>query len=75
MSCLNGAPARGNRLDQAREVPETMGVTVCPAVFGYRAAFDHASTLGLTAQEFEPRGKAAAEIIHVYKYVSKSVYK
>ncbi len=52
-----------------------MGVTVCPAVFGYRAAFDHASTLGLTAQEFEPRGKAAVEIIHVYKYVSKSVYK
>ena len=46
---------------------------VCPASLGQRVAFDHASTLGQTAQEYDPRGKAAAEIKRVYLFMSKLV--
>ena len=66
---LNGVPARGPKQVQATEVLKSMSLPVCPAAFGYRAAFDHASSLGLNAQEYEPRGKAAEEIKHVYKFV------
>ena len=50
-----------------------MNLPVCPAAFGYRAAFDHAGSLGLSAQEYEPRGKAAAEIQHVYRFARELV--
>ena len=50
-----------------------MDLTVCPAAFGYRAAFEHAGALGLNAQEYEPQGKAANEITLVYRFVSKLI--
>ncbi len=68
---LNGVPPRGPKREQATEVLTTMGLRVCPTALGYRAAFDHASALGLSAQEYEPRGKAAREIELVHKFVSK----
>ena len=68
---LNGVPSRGQKREQATEVLTTMGLRVCPTSLGYRAAFDHASALGLNAQEYEPRGKATSEIELVYKFVSK----
>ena len=68
---LNGVPPRGPKREQATEVLTTMGLRVCPIALGYRAAFDHASALGLSAQEYEPRGKAAREIELVHKFVSK----
>lgn len=70
---LNGIPARGPKRTQATEVLESMDLPVCPSGFGYRVAFDHASSLGLNAQEYEPRGKAAEEIQHVYRFVSHLV--
>ena len=63
---LNGVPPRGQRQQQARDVLAAMGVPVCPASLGMRAAIDYAAAAGLTAQEYEPRGKAATEIAHVY---------
>jgi len=50
-----------------------MGLPVCPVAFGYRVAFDHASSLGLNAQEYEPGGKAAIEIEQVYEFMSELV--
>ena len=70
---LNGVSSRGNRHDQAADVLDEMGIPVCPAFFGNRVAFDYAFTVGQTAQEFEPRGKAADEIKQVYLYISKHV--
>ena len=70
---LNGVPARGPKRVQATEVLKSMNLPVCPVVFGYRAAFDHASSLGLCAQEYEPRGKAADEINLVYVFISKLI--
>ena len=70
---LNGVPSRGPKRDQATEILKSMGLLVCPTAFGYRAAFDHAGALGLNAQEYEPRGKAADEIKLVYKFMSKLI--
>ena len=70
---LNGVPARGRKKAQATEVLEGLGVAVCPASLGHRAAFDHAGGIGLSAQEYEPRGKAAQEIEHVYQFMCQVV--
>ena len=70
---LNGVPARGPKREQATEILKSMDLTVCPAAFGYRAAFEHAGALGLNAQEYEPQGKAANEIKLVYRFVSKLI--
>ena len=66
---LNGVPPRGTKEAQAREVLDSLGVPVCPVSCGYRAAFDHAGTLGLSVQEYDPRGKAASEIAAVYRTI------
>jgi chromosome partitioning protein len=68
---LNAIPARGDRLDQARLAIENMQLPVCPVSLGQRAAFGDAGTLGQTALEFDPRGKAAEEIRQLYKYISR----
>ena len=70
---LTGVPARGPKREQAAEILKSMDLPVCPAAFGYRAAFDHAGTLGLNAQEYDPRGKAADEIKLVYRFMSKLI--
>ena len=70
---LNGVPPRGPKREQAADILEGLALLVCPAAFGYRVAFDHSGTLGLTAQEYDPTGKAAQEIQHVYTYTSQLV--
>ena len=70
---LNGVPPRGPKEQQAREILAGHGVPVCPASLGYRAAVDHAATLGLSAQEYDPTGKAAAEMASVYAFITDLV--
>ena len=70
---LNGVPARGRKKDQATEVLESLGVAVCPASLGHRVAFDYAGGIGLSAQEYEPKGKAAQEIELVYHFMCQLV--
>ena len=70
---LNGVPPRGQRQHQARDVLEALGVTICPTGIGHRAAIDHAAALGLSAQEHEPRGKAASEAAAVYEFIAEHV--
>ena len=70
---LNGVPARGTKGEQATEVIQGLGIPVCPSTYGHRAAFSDAGALGLTAQEYDPSGKAAAEIEQVYKFVCKLI--
>jgi chromosome partitioning protein len=68
---LNGVPPRGSKGDQAADVIRGLEVPVCPDSFGHRAAFGDAGALGQSAQEYDPRGKAAEEIERVYKFVCK----
>lgn len=68
---LNAISPWGTRHQQAQEAIARFQIPVCPVMFTQRAAFGDAGTLGLTALEFEPRGKAAQETIEVYNYISK----
>ena len=70
---LNGVPPRGTKREQAETVLRDLNLTLIPTAFGNRAAFDHAVTLGLSAQEYDPNGKAAAEIQAVYLLVCQLV--
>ena len=66
---LNGVPPRGPRQGHARDVLARIGVAVCPASLGLRAAVDYAAAAGLSAQEHEPRSKAAHETAAVYEFI------
>ena len=67
---LNAVPPRGERSEQTRTALTGFGLLVCDVTLGHRAAFGDAATRGLTAIEFQPFGKAAGEILEVYKYIS-----
>jgi chromosome partitioning protein len=49
---------------------EGLGLAVCPHTLGQRAAFGDSAAFGQTALEYEPSGRAAAEILQVYKFIS-----
>ena len=68
---LNGVPWRGPKAAQAREALTDAGLSVCPVAIGYRVAHEHAATVGETAREFEPRGKAATEVQAVYEWMCR----
>lgn len=68
---LNGVPARSIRREQAEHVVKDMGLTIAPIAFGHRTAFPDAAALGKAPQEYDPHGKAAAEVKDLYVFVCK----
>ncbi|MCC6590235.1 MAG: ParA family protein [Bryobacterales bacterium] len=70
---FNAVPPRGSLVEEAIAAIQTYGVPVLPATLAHRSVFMHALTGGLVAQEFEPKGKAAVEILQVYRYTCKHV--
>ena len=70
---LNAVPPRGPRQPQARRLLDDMGVPVCAASLGLRAAVDYAAAAGASALEYEPRGTAAAEIAALYDAVRQAL--
>lgn len=70
---LNAVPSRGSLADEAIEAIGDYGVSVAPYRIGQRAAFIHSLTAGLTASEYEPKGKAAKEIQQLYKWTCKQL--
>jgi chromosome partitioning protein len=70
---LNAVPPRGSLVDEAREAVAGYNVAVSPFHLGNRAVFVHSLTGGLTAQEVEPKGKAAKEIKELYRWVCKQI--
>lgn len=71
---MNGVPHQGTVADEAAESIEAdIGLTVAPVRLGYRVAFDRSLIAGQTAQEFEPEGKAAAEIESLYMWACQHV--
>ena len=65
---LNGVPPRGAQREQAEDAIRGMKIPVYPFALGNRAAFTHADVLGLSAQEYEPKGEGAREIKDIYKF-------
>ncbi len=67
---LNAMPPRATQvLADAREAVAVHGLTVAPVAIQQRAAYGHALTLGQTAQEYEPAGKAAEETAQLYDWL------
>lgn len=67
---LNAVPPRSGGTDKEAALRlEAQGASVAPHQLTHRAAFAHGVIDGRTAQEFEPRGKAAAEIEAIYKWI------
>ena len=66
---LVGVPPRGQRAEQARRAIQGLGLRVCPHTIGHRAAWGDASALGLTVAEYEPQGRAAAELHRVVEWL------
>ena len=70
---LCGVPARGPLADEAQRTLEANGLPVAPVRIGHRAAFVHAATVGQGVQEYEPKGKAAYEIVRLYEWTCSQV--
>jgi chromosome partitioning protein len=71
---INLAPLQGSRHIETQEVLTQAGFTVCPTVLYTRVAHGDAGNIGLTAQEYAPRGKAAHEILALCSYISIALY-
>ena len=71
---LNAVPARSGGIDkEAAATLTAQGAWVAPHQLTQRAAFAHGVIDGRTAQEFEPSGKAAAEVEAIYKWLCGTV--
>ena len=69
---LNAVPPRGSVVvADATAAAAAYGLAVAPVHIGQRAAYAHALTAGLTAQEYEADGKAAAEIAQLYMWICR----
>jgi chromosome partitioning protein len=72
---INACPARGSLPDEAESALGAYGLRIAPVRIGNRTAFVRALIEGLTAQEWEPEGKAAGEIAELYKWIRIQVGK
>ena len=70
---FNAVPPRGDRVQQAREAVKVFDVPCAPCEIGNRIAFSDSYNAGLTAQEYEPSGKASQEIGALYTYLSSEM--
>lgn len=67
---ISNAPIQGSRHIHAQEAARDLGFMVCPVVLFRRAAVYDAPLSGHGVQEHEPGGKAAEEILQLYKFTS-----
>jgi chromosome partitioning protein len=68
---LNAMPPRApNVLADAIAAVAIHGLEVAPFALHQRAAYAHSLTAGQTAQEYEPLGKAAAEISQLFAWLT-----
>lgn len=72
---LNGCNHRSPEYNEAMRVLERHGFPVCPVAPEQRTPFVRAISTGRAVSEFEPKGKAAAEIEALWKWVSSMLEK
>ena len=71
---LTQSPPRGSRSNEARSGLSILG-PVCPVHIVSRSSFQDASGIGEGVLEFEPDGKAAAEIRSLWQWLSRHIAK
>jgi chromosome partitioning protein len=71
---LTFCPTQGREIADTEEAISQMGATLAPVRIHNRVAYSRAQQTGLTAQEFEPGGKAAEEIKQLYVYTCMHLY-
>jgi chromosome partitioning protein len=70
---LNAVPPRGGLADEAAEAIVRSGAAICPVRLGQRSAYATSLTSGLTAQEYEPNGKAAGEVGALFNWLRSTL--
>jgi chromosome partitioning protein len=70
---LNAVPPRGTLDVEAREAVAQHGLETAPMYWVQRNAFMNSLKDGLTAQEVEPRGKAAQEVVALFEWVCNRI--
>ena len=73
LAVLNSVIPRISDSDRAAVAIEKLGATICPVRISRRVAFSRALISGLTAQEYEPHGKAAEEIQALFRLIAEQV--
>jgi chromosome partitioning protein len=68
---LNAVPPQGKVGEEARNALEAGGVSVAEPMLHQLVAYSHAVNDGRSAQEFDPKSKAAAEIEALFGWVIK----
>ena len=69
-------PTRAESLiAEVTEALKTYGLTTAPAAAHLRAAYSHAIPGGQSAQEYEPKGKAAAEVAKLFQWLQSVMTK
>ena len=72
---LTFVPPVGRETQDSMDAASELNASICPVLIGNRKAFFRAQGAGLTVQEYEPEGKAAAEIPQLYAYTCIQLYK
>ncbi len=67
---LNAVPPQGKLGQEAATALKGAGVQVATPMLHQLVAFSHAVNDGRTAQEYDPKGKAAAEVRALFRWVS-----
>jgi chromosome partitioning protein len=70
---LNAAPVRSAITEEAKAGLEGQGAQVAPQAVFQRVAYSHSVIDGRTAMEFEPGGKAAAELKELFAWACLQV--
>jgi len=66
---LTFCPVVGSQVAEARQLVQEIGAELAPVDVHQRVAYQRAQEDGRTAQEYEPGGKAAAEVERLYSYI------
>lgn len=71
---LNALPVQaGSMVDDVREAVAVHGLELAPVILHQRVAFAHSLIDGRVAMETDPRGKGAAEVAELYRWLEKQL--
>ncbi len=67
---LNAVPVQGRTGEEARKALESRGVSVAGSCIHHLVAFSHSVNDGRTAQELDPKSRAASEIRALFDWIT-----